>query len=136
MNEIRYQEEFEEMFPRVGGLSTESSEESLKRVRERNIQLLTDIALSKPILRRIVREMVAEEMTKFQERSRITRVIRIRDADYTKAKKEVLDLVRAHKKGIRTLDIAERLKLDPEVVLKILMELREEGKIAKADERD
>ncbi len=61
------------------------------------------------------------------------RVLKIKDIDFKIAKDKINELVHQHKDGIDTLNIAERLELDPLVVLKALNELKDEGKIDKAN---
>lgn len=60
-------------------------------------------------------------------------VIFVKEVPFEKAKKMVLDLIKQHKEGIYTTDIAKSLHLDVGVVLKTVSELIEEDKIAKGD---
>jgi len=64
------------------------------------------------------------------------KVILVRKVPYDQAKMMIKEFIDEHKKGVYTTEIAEKLQLDIELVMKILSDLREEGKIAKVDERD
>lgn len=83
----------------------------------------------------IVEKLVKIELAKQME-NKVNRIIIIKDEDYEISKKRVLDLVMKNTEGIDTSEIVEELNLDPEIVLKILMELKEEDKIGKANERN
>jgi len=57
---------------------------------------------------------------------------KIRDTLYQECKERINALVHEHKSGITTMEIAERLNVGrPELILKILSELKEEGKIKR-----
>ena len=79
----------------------------------------------------MIQKFVRMEIAK--QRSAETKVIIIKDEEYGAAKERVLELVKRHKDGIGTAEIIEELSLDPEVVLRILSELKEADKIGKVD---
>jgi KaiC/GvpD/RAD55 family RecA-like ATPase len=100
--------------------TTETTEELIKRTESKKVDLEQ--------LGNFIKEIVKEEL---QKQTQVISVLKIRDCDYLDAKKEILELVNKHPKGISSLEIAESLCLDPVVVLKALAELKEEEKIGK-----
>jgi len=58
-------------------------------------------------------------------------VIKVREIEFNKAKKEINELIQVNKQGIDVIFIAEKLNLDPLVVLKAIDELIVEDKIEK-----
>ncbi len=66
-------------------------------------------------------------------KSEVTRIIRIKDVDFKTIKDEINRVIHEHVDGIDTLTLAEQLEVDPLLVLKAVDELKEEGKIDKAD---
>lgn len=76
-------------------------------------------------------EDLKREIKKLKSESRHIRVLKIRECDYSKAKDEILALVQKHRAGVSTIEIAEELCLEPEIVLKALSELIDDGKIGK-----
>ena len=116
--------------------STMTTEES-KKFREQ-----TKITLDPedPCLKQLIDEAVdkkvdikIKELIKKQKPQEIVRVIQIKEQTYQKCKDDINDLIHNSKKAITTLEITEELGIEPEVVLKALTELKEEGKIGKAD---
>ena len=64
------------------------------------------------------------------------KIILVKEVPYDKAKVMIKSFIDEHKEGVYTTEIAEKLQLDIELVMKVLSDLKEEGKIAKIDERD
>ena len=59
-------------------------------------------------------------------------VLELRNVDYPQAKKEILDFITKNP-GAWTSDIADRLRLDLDLVLAVLKDLRAEGKVEPDD---
>jgi hypothetical protein len=76
------------------------------------------------------------EIKKLKSESRHVGVLKVRECDYLKAKDEILALVQKHRDGVSTIEIAEELCLEPEIVLKALSELIDDGKIGKNNTRN
>lgn len=103
-------------------VSTETTEERIETIRKRKTFLDAEA----------IREIIRQELERFESRQ-IVRVIKIKKNSYQKCKTKIIELVHKRKGGITTLEISETLNIEPEIVLKILMELKEEGKIDKID---
>lgn len=108
-------------------------------LKKRDTDLRTDFELFKERLTRLERlepefELLKERLTRLESsKSEVTRIIRIKDVDFKTIKDEINRIIHEHMDGIDTLTLAEQLEIDPLLVLKAVDELKEEGKIDKAD---
>lgn len=116
----------QDVLPSVG-MSTETVEETLKRRKT-----ITHVCYDRKMIQDMIDQAIEENWKKHQ----VIRIIKIKEETYETRKDLVNKLVHENKSGITTTEIAERLGIDPELVLRILMELNEEGKIGKINEGD
>ena len=67
---------------------------------------------------------------KLYSKSNVAEVIKIRNVDYSEAKKEVLDYYRTYKEAFPH-EVAEALELDYELVWRITEDLKKEGRLGE-----
>ncbi len=98
------------------------------------------VYLTDPILKTIeaLKERILQNEAEIKELKELleglqnpTTVIKVREIEFDKAKQEINELIHANKEGIDLIFIAEKLNLDPLVVLKAINELIADDKIEK-----
>jgi len=67
---------------------------------------------------------------KLYSKSNVAEVIKLRNVDYSEAKKEVLDYYRTYKEAFPH-EVAEALELDYELVWRITEDLKKEGRLGE-----
>lgn len=130
-----------EIEPALPIVTTESTEERFAIIRKRTFidpKTVMEIKRRVQELENVLNELensVNEFKKSFKTTKQITRVIKIKEKSYKECKIKINELIHERKNGITTLEIAEMLNIEPEIVLKILMELKGEGKIDKINKR-
>ena len=110
-----------ELMERITAVGTELTMEEYNEIQEL-INAGMYISIS-DFLRDAVRD-------KLYSKSNVAEVIKIRNVDYSEAKKEVLDYYRIYKEAFPH-EVAEALELDYELVWRITEDLKKEGRLGE-----